>query len=188
MKRDDGGHIRQTGDADGADTARALLAELQHGAAEAYAAIKAADDRLRVLAMHRVTAERALRFAAARHQAALRAAAAHARARPGPFAQLATRFRARSAWRQQQPALEAALADAGRQLAAAGRALSAAKDEFTAGISARAGAAATLRRLTAECTAVLAQVAAAGGGDPPVAGGNCAANPGVPGASRWDNG
>jgi hypothetical protein len=189
--RDDGGHIRHTGDADGADgadAARARLPELQRSAAEAYAAIKVADDRLRVLAMHRVSAERALRLAAERHHAASRAAAAHARARPGPLAQLATRFRARSAWRQEQPALEAALAGTDRQLAAARLALSEAKDDFTDGISARAGAAATLRRLAAECAAVLSQVAAAGGGNPPLADGNSAASLGAPGGGRWDNG
>ena len=160
-------------DADDGDAARAQLATLQRSAAEAYTAITVADDGLRVLATHRVTAERALRLAAARHQAAARAVAAHARTRPGPFAQLATRFRARGEWRREQPALEAALADTQRQLAAARQALAAAKQDFTAGISARAEVAATLRRLTAECAAVRAQIAAAS----------------LPGRdeNRWDN-
>jgi hypothetical protein len=147
-----------------ADAARAVLAGLQQSAADAYAAITAADDALRVLAGRRVTAERALRRAAARHAAAARAAAAHARARPGPFAQLATGLRARREWRQQRPVLEAALGAAERQLTMARQVLSAAKADFTAGVSARAEVAATLRRLTAECAAARAQIAAADGG------------------------
>jgi hypothetical protein len=150
-----------------ADAARALLAGLQRSAAEAYAAITAADDALRVLAGHRVTAERALRLAAARRQAAARAAAAHARARPGPLAQLSTRFRAGREWRRQRPAIESALAAAERRLTAARQALSAAKHDFTARLAARADAAATLRRLTAECAAARAQIAAADGANPP---------------------
>jgi hypothetical protein len=170
------GHAQRPGDGDGdggegggvdAGAARARLPDLQRDAAEAYAAITAADDALRVLAGHRVTAERALRLAAARHQAASRAVAAHARARPGPFARPATRAGAVRQWDEQRPALEAALADAERQLAAAQVALSLAKDDFAARLTARAAAAATLRRLTAECAAVLSQVAAAEGGSRP---------------------
>jgi hypothetical protein len=154
---------RDAGGAGSADAARTLLAGLQHGAAEAYAAIAAADEALRVAARHRVTSERALRLAAGRHAAASRAVAAHARARPGPFAQLATWFRAGREWRQRQPALEAALAGAERQLAVARQALSAAKDDFTARVAGRAAVAATLRRLTAECEAARAQIAALDG-------------------------
>jgi hypothetical protein len=164
-------------DADGAgraDTAGALLAGLQHSAAEAYAAITLADDALRVFAGRRVTAERALRFAAARHAAAARAAAAHARARPGPFAQLVSRFRARREWGEQRPGLEAALSAAEPQLTAARQELSAAKSDFTDRLAARAAAAATLRRLTAECAAVRAEITAASLRDPD--------------ESRWDNG
>ena len=160
-------HARPPRDASGAgstDAARALLADLQHGAAEAYAAITAADEALRAAARHRVTAERALRLAAGRHAAATRAMAAHVRARPGPFAQLASWFRAGREWRQRQPALDAALAAAERQLAMARQALSAAKDDFTARVARRAAAAATLRHLTAECAAARAQIAARGGG------------------------
>jgi chromosome segregation ATPase len=148
-------------------TARAALAGLQHSAAEAYTAITAADDALRALAGHRVTAERALRLAAARQQAAARAAAAHARSRPGPLAQLATRFRAGREWRRRRPALEAALTAAERQLATARQALSQAKADFTAQLGVRTAAAATLRRLTAECAAARAQIAALDGANPP---------------------
>jgi hypothetical protein len=150
---------RDAGAAGRADAARALLAGLQQGAAEAYAAIAAADAALRVAARHRVDSERALRFAAGRHAAASRAVTAHARSRPGPFAQLATGFRAGREWRQRQPALEAALAGAERQLSGARQALSAAKDDFTARVAGRAAAAATLRRLTAECAAARAEIA-----------------------------
>jgi hypothetical protein len=159
-------HARLPRDADGAripDAARARLAGLQHAAAEAYAAIAAADEALRVAARHRVTSERALRLAAGRHAAASRAVAVHERARPGPFAQLATWFRAGREWRQRQPALEAGLAGAEGQLAVARQALSAAKDDFTARVAGRAAVAATLRRLTAECEAARAQIAALDG-------------------------
>jgi hypothetical protein len=146
----------------GKDGDCALLAGLQHSAADAYAAITAADEALRVLAGQRVAAERALRLAAGRHQAAARAAAAHARSRPGLLAQLATRLRAGREWRRQRAALETALAAAGRQLAAARQALSEAKDEFAARLAGRTAAAATLRRLTAECAAARGRIAAAG--------------------------
>jgi hypothetical protein len=163
----DGGHARRSGDADDArraEAARARLEDLQHSAAEAYAAITVADDALRVLARQRVTAERVLRLAAAHHQAAWRAAAAHARARPGPFAQLATRFRVGREWRQARPALETALADTERQLVAARQALSEAMEDFAARLAARTAAATTLRRLTGECAATRAQI---DGSNPP---------------------
>ena len=158
-------HARPSGEPDGgesADAARVRLAGLQHGAAEAYAAITAADAALQVLAGHRVAAERALRLAAARHQAASRAAAVHARARPGPFARLATRFRAEREWRRQRPALESALADAERQLTAARQALSRRSRTTSPPGSPRGrrrprGCAS----LTAECAAALARIAAA---------------------------
>lgn len=159
------GCLRRAGNADeagSADAARARLAELRHSAAETYAEITVADDALRVLARHRMTAERNLRLAAVRHQAAERAAAGHAQARPGPAAQLTTRFRARARWRQARPALDAALADAERQLCAARQALSEVKRDFAARLAVRAAAAAKLRHLTAECGAALARIA---GGD-----------------------
>jgi hypothetical protein len=168
-----------------ADAARARLGDLQQSAAEAYAAIAAADDALRVFALRRVAAERGLRLAAARHAAASRAAAAHARARPGPIAQLATGFRARREWRQQQPAFAAALTAADRQLGTARRALSEAKDDFTARLAARAAAAATLLRLTAQCAAERAEIAAADGAG--AADGDSAASLRGTGEVRWDN-
>jgi chromosome segregation ATPase len=159
-------HAADARRAETADEARARLADLQLCAAEAYAEISLADDALRALARCRMTAERDLRLAAVRHHAAERAVAAHARARPGPAAQLATRFRARARWRQARPPLDAALADAERQLRAARRALSAVKRDFTARLAVRAAAAARLRRLTAECGAALARIAAADDGPP----------------------
>ena len=162
------------GDTGAGDTAPVRLAGLQRSAAEAYAAITLADDALRVFAGRRVTAERALRFAAARHAAAARAAAAHARARPGPLAQLVSRFRARREWGEQRPGLEAALSAAELQLTAARQELSAAKSDFTDRLAARTAAAATLRRLTAECAAVRAEITAASLRGPD--------------ESRWDNG
>lgn len=145
---------------DAGATARARLAALQDSAADAYAAIAAADDALRALAERRVAAERDLRHAIARHHAASRAAAAHARVRPGPFAQLATGFRAGREWRERRAALEAALHEAQRPLATARRALFHVKGEFAAQVHARAEAVTALRRLTAGCAAALAEIAA----------------------------
>lgn len=191
-------HAKPSGDANGAvrtdggtadggpDAARARLAGLQRDAAEAYAAITAADEALRALARHRVTAERALRLAAARHQAASRAAAAHARGRPGPFARLATRFRTDRQWRQQRPELQSALAAAERQLSVARQALSDAKEDFAARLAARATAAATLRSLTADCAAARAEIAGADGGPHPA--GTAAAGLHGRDENRWDNG
>ena len=106
----DAGRARRPVDGDagadvdaGAGAASARLADLQRGAAEAYAAITMADEALRVLAGQRVTAERALRRAAARHQAASRAVAAHARGKPGPLARLATEAGAVRLWRERRP-------------------------------------------------------------------------------------
>lgn len=195
--RDSGDRAERAGDGDNerdpegagdpgpAGAARARLAGLQHSAAEAYSAITAADDALRVLAGHRVAAERALRLAAARHQAAAGAAAAHARSRPGPLAQLATRFRAGREWRRRRPALGAALAAAERQLTVARQALSEVKDDFTARLAARAAAAASLRALTAECAAALSQIAATDDGNPPA--GKAAASLPAGARAKWNN-
>jgi len=142
-----------------ADSASARLAILQGNSADAYAAITAADAALGALAERRVAAERELRHASARHQAASRAAAAHARARPGLVAQLATRFRPRREWRDRRGELEDALRDADRPLAAARQALSQVKDEFAARVHERAEAVTTLRRLTAECAAAVEEIA-----------------------------
>jgi hypothetical protein len=135
------------------------LRTLQDSAADAYAAITAADAVLRAIAERRVAAERELRHAVARHHAASRASAAHAGARPGPFAQLATRFRAGREWRERRAALDAARHEAERPLAAARRMLSQVKGEFAAQVHARAEAVTALRRLTAECAAALEELA-----------------------------
>jgi len=199
-------HARPSGDAndaepaDGrpADAARVRLAGLQHDAAEAYAAITAAEDALRARARHRVAAERALRLAAARHQAASRAVARHARARPGLFARLATRFRAEGEWQRQRLELTSALAAAERQLCTARQALADTKESFAAGLAVRAAAAARLRHLTAECGAALARIAAAGGSASGGAASGGAASGGPPGEDaaaslrggdkdQWDN-
>jgi chromosome segregation ATPase len=149
---------------DTAVTARARLAALQDCAADAYAAITAADAALRALAGRRVAAERELRHAVTRHHAVSRAAAAHARVRPGPLAQLATRFRAGREWRERRAALDAALHETQRPLATARRAVSQVKGEFAAQVHTRAEAVTALRRLTAECASVLEELARATGG------------------------
>jgi hypothetical protein len=141
-----------------ASAARARLALLQDSAAAAYAAITAADAVLGVLAEHRVAAEGVLRRAATGHHAASRAVTAHQRARPGPLAQLATWFRAGREWRERQSALAAAVADAELPLAEPRRTLSQVKAEFAVQLNARAEAVAELRRLTAECAAVRAEL------------------------------
>ena len=141
-----------------ADTARARLALLQDRAAAAYAAITAADAVLRVLAEHRVAAEGVLRHAATGHQAASRAVTGHQRAKPGPLAQLATWFRAGREWRERQAALATAAAAAELSLADPRRTLSQVKAEFAVQLNARAEAVAELRRLTAECAALLEEL------------------------------
>lgn len=162
-----------------AEAAMVRLAALQDEAAEAYAAITAADAALRAIAARRVVAERVARAAAARHHRAARAAAAHTRTRPGPLAQLASRFRAGQAWRAERSALDAALAATQRPLADARQTLAQVKDEFTARVRVRADAAAALRRLTAECAAARAEIAAGSG---------LSARLGSAGEAGWDNG
>lgn len=142
----------------GADAARARLVLLQDRAAAAYAAITAADAVLRVLAEHRVAAEGVLRHAATGHHAASRAVTAHQRAKPGPLAQLATWFRAGREWRERQAELAAAVAGAELPVADARRTLSEVKAEFAVQLNARAEAVAGLRRLTAECAAVIEEL------------------------------
>jgi hypothetical protein len=142
-----------------AATARARLALLRDSAAAAYAAITAADAVLCGLAEHRVAAEGVLRHAATGHHAASRAVTAHQRAKPGPLAQLATWFRAGREWRERQAELAAAVAGAELPLAGARRTLSQVKGEFTVQLNARAEAVAELRRLTAECAAVIEEIA-----------------------------
>jgi hypothetical protein len=138
------------------------LAVLRASAAGAYDAIVAADVALGVLAGRRVAAERVLRDVAALHRVAARAAEAHARARPGPVALLASRWRAGAAWRERRDILAAALADADRLLADTRQAVADVKREFAARLLARDEAVAELRRLTEECTAARAELATAG--------------------------
>jgi hypothetical protein len=145
---------------DAAEAPRARLAALQRDAADAYTAISAAEAALGDVAARRVAAERVLRHAAAVRQAAARAAAAHARTRPGLLASLVSGLRARPRWRRRQAALDAAVTEADRPLADARRALAPVGDEFAAQVRARGDAAAALRRLTAECAAARAELAA----------------------------
>jgi hypothetical protein len=139
-------------------TARARLALLRDSAAAAYATITAADAVLSVLGEHRVAAEGVLRHAATGHQAASRAVTAHQRAKPGPLAQLATWFRAGREWRERQAELAAAVAGAELPVADTRRTLSEVKAEFAVQLNARAKAVAELRRLTAECAAVIEEL------------------------------
>jgi hypothetical protein len=150
---DDGNHADRE-----AGAARTRLAVLQGRAAEAYAAITAADAELRDLAACRVAAEGMLRDAAARHHEASRAVTAHQRARPGPLAQLVTWFRAGRKWRERQAALTAAVADTELPLTAMRRVLSQVKAEFATQVQARAEPVNELRRLTAECAATRKEI------------------------------
>jgi len=136
-----------------ADSARGRLAALQQDAAAVYAVIAQADENLRRLAVRRVAAERDLRLWGTRHLVAAKVAAAHALDRPGPFAQLTTRFRAGQEWRARQNAIEAVIAETDGSLGAAQHALNAVRAEFAVTVQARADAVARLRRLTAECAA-----------------------------------
>ena len=149
-------HARQAG------AAGARLALLRASAAGVYDAIVAADDALRVLAERRVAAERVLRNVAMLHRVASRAAEAHALARPGPVALLATRLRAGREWRERRAILAQALTDAERLLADTQQAVAHVKQEFAARLRARAEAVTDLRRLTSECAAARDELAAAG--------------------------
>lgn len=143
------------------EPAVARLARLRASAACAYDAIVAADDALAVLAGRRVAAERVLRHVAMLHGVAARAAQAHALARPGPVALLASRLRAGREWRERRAILAAALADAEQLLADTRQALADVKHEFTARLRSRAEAVAELRRLTGECAAARDELAGA---------------------------
>jgi hypothetical protein len=151
---------RRAAHQDPAQAARSRLAALQDSAADALAAITAADAALRAIAVRRVAAEQQLRQAVAARQAAARTAAGHARAQPRRVANLASRFRAGPDWRRGQAALDAAVAAAERPLADARRALADVRDEFAAQLQARAEPVAALRRLTAECAAARAEIGA----------------------------
>lgn len=134
------------------------LAALRREAAAAYAAISAADAALESLAGQRAVGERGLRDALAGYQVVSRALAAHARAKPGPLAQLLTGFRAGREWLARHSDLNVALREATEPLAAAQREVSRVKHEFAAQVQARAEAVTALRRLTAECVAVLDEI------------------------------
>jgi phosphate uptake regulator len=146
----------------GRDAAGARLAVLRASAAGAYDAIVAADDALSVLAGRRVAAERVLRGVAMLHRVAAQAAAAHARARPGPVALLASRLRAVREWRERRDILAEALTDAERLLADTRQALADVQHEFAGRLRARDEAVTELRRLSAACAAAREELAAAG--------------------------
>jgi hypothetical protein len=140
--------------------ALARLPGLRQDAAAAYAAITAAEDRLRVLAGQRVAAERSLRGACHRHRVAAQALAAHARARPGLRAVvLPGRSGARRDWRARQGALDTARDEAAALVTAAQREIAGVRAAFAAAVHARADAAAALRRLTTECAAAQRAIA-----------------------------
>jgi hypothetical protein len=144
----------------GAPSAR--LALLRASAAGAYDAIVAAEEALGVLAARRVDAERVLRDVAMLHRVATRAGEAHARARPGPVALLASRLRAGREWRERRAILAEALTDAERLLTETQQALADVKQEFAARLLARGEAVTELRRLTEECAAARDELATAG--------------------------
>jgi len=141
------------------------LAALRDRASAAYAAITAAEAELAVIAAERVTAERALRQAVAERTAAAQAAGAHQRARPSVLAQLASGLRAWPDWRQRQAALNTAVTAADQPVTAARRAVAEIREEFAAQVRSRGEAATELRRLTAQCAAVQAELAACRPGD-----------------------
>jgi hypothetical protein len=143
------------------EAARAIqrLPCLRRDAATAYASITAAEETLRALAGQRVDAERSLRAAWHRYGSALKALDAHARAKPGVRASLATGFGAGREWRARQAVLDGALRDHGAPVEAAQRAIADVQAQFAAAVRARADAAATLRRLTAECAAAQEAIA-----------------------------
>jgi hypothetical protein len=140
----------------------ARLAVLRASAAGAYDAIVTADEALSVLAGRRVAAERVLRDVARLHGIAARATAAHALAKPGLAALLASRLRAGREWRERRAILAQALTDAERLLADTSQALDEVKQEFAARLQARAEAVQELRRLTDECAAAREELAATG--------------------------
>ncbi len=140
-----------------------LLAAHQASAADAYAAITAADAALRALAGRRVAAELALRRVAARHHAVTLAVTAHARSRPGRLRRLATGFRAERDWAERLVALSRRRAEAEPPLAAAADALTRVKGEFSAQVQARAEAVTALLAATAACAAIRAEPAARAG-------------------------
>ena len=132
---------------------------LRRDAATAYASITAAEETLRALAGQRVAAERSLRAAWHQYGSVMKALDAHARGKPGLRASLATGFGAGREWRARQAVLDGALRDHGAPVEAAQRAIAEVQAQFAAAVHARADAAATLRRLTAECAAAQEAIA-----------------------------
>jgi hypothetical protein len=165
-----------------AGAAAARLFGLRREAAAAFDAIRAADATLRALADRRVAAERSLTAAWLRHRTVASALEAHAQAKPGVRALLATGFAARREWRSRQTLL----ADAARELVVpvdtARQARTTAQADFAAALQVRAEAVAALRRLTTECIEC-ATASEATGEDPlPSEAGNAAEStaPGAP--------
>ena len=124
------------------------------GRGDGYASISGAEDTLGALAGQRVDAERSLRAACHRHQAAAKALDAHARAKPGLRASLSTRFGARQEWRAtaRRARCRAPRPRRVRQHRSAGDHGSPGPVR-RGGSRTRAESAAALRRLTAECAA-----------------------------------
>ncbi len=139
--------------------AQARLAGLRQDAAMAYASISGAEDTLVALAGQRVAAERSLRAACHRYQAAAKDLDAHARAKPGLRASLSTRFGARQEWRARQGVLDSALRDHAALVSTAQLEITEVQARFAAAVRARAESADALRRLTAECAAAQAVIA-----------------------------
>jgi len=137
------------------------LPGLRLDASAAYESITAAEDTLRALADQRVAAERSLRSAWYKYGSVVKGLHAHARAKPGLRASLATRFRASREWRARRAELDAALREHAVPVEAAQRAIAEAQDRIAAAVRARAEAQATLRSLSVECA--MAQEAVARG-------------------------
>jgi hypothetical protein len=146
---------------DQATLALTRLTGLRQDAAAVYASITAAEDTLRTLAGQRVSAERSLRAALHRHGAAVKDLEAHARAKPRLRVQLSSRFGAGREWHARQDELEAALRDRAVPVDAAQRELAQVQAQFAEAVHARQDAAATLRRLTAECAEAQEEIARA---------------------------
>jgi hypothetical protein len=139
--------------------AQARLPGLRQDAATAYASIGGAEDTRGALAGQRVAAERSLRAACHRYQAAAKDLDAHAGAKPTLRASLSTRLGARKEWRARQGELGTALRDRAAFVSTAQLEITEVQAQFAAAVRARAESAATLRRLTAECAAAQAVIA-----------------------------
>ena len=107
---------------------------LRRDAATAYASITAAEHALRALAGQRVAAERSLRAAWHQYGSVMKAVDAHARAKPGLRASLATGFGAGREWRARRAVLDGALRDHGAPVEAAQRAIAEVQAQFAAAV------------------------------------------------------